>query len=93
MTLATRGEAERVESSADSASCDAITDGGRTVVSSSEDTMVRVWERDGEQWVSSELNRHTDRVSAVAVSTDGRLVLSGSRCTTARVWERERGNG
>ena len=60
-------------------------DGGRLVMSGSEDNMVRIWNVTT-GGVKTELKGHTASVVSVAFSQDGSRVVSGSGDRTARIW-------
>ena len=57
---------------------------GQLIASGSEDTTVRLWNRDGKQLTS--LTDHTAPVWSVAFGPDGRLLASASDDTTLRLW-------
>jgi hypothetical protein len=64
----------------------AISADGRTVVSGSGDTTVRVWDVQSGACTRT-LQGHSKEVMSVAISADGRTVVSGSLDKTVRVWD------
>src|ERR1035441_10297664 len=64
----------------------AVTPDGRSVISGSHDTTVRVWGLESGRLLRT-LEGYTGRVSSVAVTPDGRSVISGSSDRTVRVWD------
>ncbi|MEI2423182.1 caspase family protein [Arthrospira platensis SPKY2] len=57
---------------------------GQTIVSSSSDNTVRLWNLEGQQ--IEELRGHQNQVNAVAFSPDGQIIASGSSDNTVRLW-------
>ncbi len=69
----------------------AITANGATLVSSSDDKTVRVWNANSAQTLHV-LRGHERQISTVTLSPDGRFIASGSRDQTIRVWNLKAGN-
>lgn len=68
----------------------AVTPDGKLVISGSDDSTVKIWNRE----TGKELNTfkgHTHAVRSVAVTPDGKLVISGSDDSTVKVWNLETG--
>jgi WD40 repeat protein len=68
----------------------AFSSDGRTLVSGSEDTTIKVWDVLSQREKST-LSGHEARVSCLAFSDDGRWLASGSDDRTARMWSTETG--
>ena len=64
----------------------AFSSDGRTVVTGSEDTTVRLWHADTGQLLRV-LRGHRERITSVAFGPEGRMVASGSRDSSARIWD------
>ncbi|KAF8999981.1 WD40-repeat-containing domain protein [Cyathus striatus] len=62
-----------------------ISEDGKTIVSGSYDTTVRMWSLQSGKLLNV-LKGHSDWVSSVAISQDGTTVASGSYDMTVRVW-------
>ncbi|MEM9150903.1 MAG: AAA-like domain-containing protein, partial [Cyanobacteria bacterium P01_F01_bin.3] len=65
----------------------AVSRDGNTIVSSSSDNTVRLWDRQGNP-IGEPFEGHTDYVSSVAMSPDGNTIVSGSGDNTVRLWDR-----
>jgi WD40 repeat protein len=68
----------------------ALSPDGRYLVSSSEDTTVRIWQLSTGRSLRT-LTGHSGRVYCVAVSPDGRWVASGGNDRTIRLWNLQNG--
>lgn len=59
---------------------------GSTIVSGSDDAIVRVWDvASGE--ILKVLEGHTDSIACVALSANGSIIASGSNDLTIRLWD------
>ncbi|NJM12701.1 MAG: WD40 repeat domain-containing protein [Synechococcaceae cyanobacterium SM1_2_3] len=67
----------------------AISDGGQTVVSLSNDQMIQLWSGDGDK--IGEPFQHPGGATSVAISADGQTVVSGGENGTVRLWARDIG--
>ncbi len=64
----------------------AVTPDGKTVVSGSEDNMLKAWDLATGQCRAT-FEGHTNLVFGVAITPDGKTVISGSEDTMLRVWD------
>jgi WD40 repeat protein len=67
-----------------------VTPDGSQIVSASDDSTIRIWDRATEQLVH-ELLGHTTRVLALAITPDGTQIISSSSGGTVRIWDRVTG--
>ncbi|WP_007514696.1 MULTISPECIES: WD40 repeat domain-containing serine/threonine protein kinase [Pseudofrankia] len=68
----------------------AFAPGGRTLVSSSDDGTVRLWDiskRNAPEALGAPLTEHADNVYGVAFAPDGRTIASASADNTVRLWD------
>ncbi|AFZ14017.1 WD40 repeat-containing protein [Crinalium epipsammum PCC 9333] len=68
----------------------AITPDGKTAVSGSDDTTLKVWDLQTGTALST-LTGHNDSVIAVAITADGKTAVSGSHDNTLKVWDLKTG--
>jgi hypothetical protein len=59
---------------------------GKTIVSSSSDNTLRLWNLQGNP-IGQPFQRHTGSVLSVAFSPDGKTIVSGSADNTLRLWD------
>lgn len=71
----------------DSVDSVAFSPDGRTLVSGSSDTTVRMWYAATRQPLGQPLTAHTGAVNAVAFSADGKLLVSGSSDGSVQLWD------
>ena len=64
---------------------------GRHIVSSSNDSTIRLWDAQTGCQVGTPLQGHTSSVLSVAFSPDGRHIVSGSFDTTIQLWDAQTG--
>lgn len=62
---------------------------GLRVISSAEDSTVRIWDLETGQMLGEPLRGHTEGVNCVAVSPDGSCIASGSKDRSIRLWDPE----
>jgi len=65
--------------------CIAISPNGKTIVSGSEDNMIRLWDALTGNPIEKPFIGHDDSVTSVAFSPDGTTILSGSEDETIRL--------
>ncbi|KIO13849.1 hypothetical protein M404DRAFT_120746 [Pisolithus tinctorius Marx 270] len=64
---------------------------GKSIVSGSQDTTVRLWDVEGGVQIGSPLEGHKNEVNSVAFSPDGKRIVTGSWDNTVRFWDVEGG--
>jgi WD40 repeat protein len=64
---------------------------GRRIVSSSNDTTLRLWDADTGKPIGAPLTGHTDKIFGVAFSPDGHRLVSGSVDGSLRLWDADTG--
>ncbi len=67
-----------------------ISSDNKFIVSGSEDTSIRIWDRESGIQIK-ELKGHNRWTNSVAISSDNKFIVSGSYDKTIKIWERESG--
>ncbi|MBW4499030.1 MAG: WD40 repeat domain-containing protein [Scytonema hyalinum WJT4-NPBG1] len=60
---------------------------GQQLASSSDDTMVRIWDLQGRELKKFENKKYASSVSAISLSRDGKKIVSGGKDGTIRFWD------
>jgi WD40 repeat protein len=60
---------------------------GQQLASSSDDTMVRIWDLQGRELKKFENKKYASSVSAISLSRDGKKIVSGGEDGTIRFWD------
>lgn len=64
-----------------------FTSNGKRIGSGSNDKSARVWEHEGNKWISEVLTRNFDVVTRVNISANGKRIVSGSDNESVQLWE------
>lgn len=64
----------------------AATPDGKTILSGSDDTTVKIWDRDSLKELRT-LSGHTENISSVVVTSDSRRAITASQDGMIRIWE------